>query len=79
MGVAEVLLNEGKGWESIEKKINVVKKSIGKIDTAILQIQKDIQKAGGEPEDFTINAGYATENLLNILWSAQKWVDKLKG
>ena len=79
MGVAEALLNEGKSWESIEKKINAVKKSVDKIDTAIWQIQKDIKKAGGEPEDdFTMSASYATENLSDILDKAQKIVDMFK-
>lgn len=78
MGVAEALLNEAKSWESIEKKINAVKKSIDKIDTSIWQIQKDIRKAGGEPEDFTMTAGYATENLTDVLNKAQKIVDMFK-
>ena len=78
MGLSEALLNEVKSWDAIEKKITTIRKKIDKIGTDIWQLRKDSLKAGADPEDWSIPAGYATDNLNDVLDKAQKLVDLFK-
>lgn len=78
MSLSEVLLNEDKSWAAIEKKINALRKKVSKIDNEVWMIQKAIRKAGGEPEDWTLESSYATGELEGICNKAQKIVDMFK-
>jgi len=78
MGLSEALLNESKSWVAIEKKINTIRKSIDRVGNDIAQLRKDCNKAGSDPEDWSIAASYATDNLNDVLDKAQKLVDLFK-
>ena len=81
MGLRKALepsLNEAKGWEAIEKKINILRKKVSKIDNEVWMIQKAIRKTGGEPEDWTLESSYATGELEGICNKAQKIVNMFK-
>ena len=71
-------LNEGKSWDAIEKKINMIRKKISKIDTDIWQLRKDFVKAGAEPDDWSLSSSYATDDINGILDKAQELVDIFK-
>ena len=71
-------LNEGKGWDAIEKKINMIRKKVDKVDTDISQLRKDCIKAGSNPEDWSTVSSYATDDFNGTLDNAQELVDKFK-
>ena len=78
MGLSEALLNEGKSLEVIEKKITIMRKKFVKMDTDISQLRKDCVKAGADPDDWSIGASFAIDDLNGILDKAQELVDMFK-
>jgi len=75
MSLSETLLNEGKSWATIQKKVNIIRKNIDKIDTDIWQLQMDVRKMGAEPEDWRNSSSYATDELKDVMDKVQELVD----
>ena len=77
MGVRQALY-EAKSAASLQKKIGVITKNIDKMVNDVYLLQKDMVKAGMEPEDLTMTAGYAFDDLKTLVANAQKTVDMWK-
>ena len=78
MGVRQALDEAKSVVASLQKKIDIITKNIDKISNDVYSLQKNMKKAGMEPEDLTMTAGYAIDDLKALMVNAQKTVDLFK-
>lgn len=78
IGLREEAPGTAKRWLKIQKAVNTLRKNIDKIEFDIIAIQKAVKAAGGEPNDWSIPASYATDNLTDVCDEIQKIIDKWK-
>jgi len=86
MGLRETL-NEEKSWSDVEKKVSILRKKAAGIEKDVENIQKTVKALAGEsmnkkskiyPNDWTIPASYATEQIVEIADEVQKIIDMFK-